>query len=841
MSDPRWQRVKEVLADALMRPAEARPAFLDEACAADPELRREVESLLASETEGDAFLSRGPALDPARAQAVLEHGERTRPIGPYRILGVIARGGMGTVYRAVRDDDAFQKTVALKLVRGGAASEFVERRFRQERQILARLQHPNIAAIFDGGATDDGQPYLVMEHVEGRPITAYCDEHGLGTRQRLALFGPVCAAVQYAHQNLVVHRDLKPDNILVTAEGVPKLLDFGIAKLLAAGVDPDIAPTATMLPMMTPEYASPEQVRGQPITTASDVYSLGVVLYEMLTGRRPYVVRTESMEEIVRAVCGTEPQSPSTARRAAPQPGTHSAVTVSDLRGDLDTIVLKALRKEPSRRYPSVQDLSEDIRRHLAGLPVSARNDTFGYRASKFVRRNRAATALGALLLVSVVSGVAATVRQTWVARTQRARAERRFQDVRHLAQSFLFEFHDAIADIPGTTKARELVVERALEYLDGLAGEAAGDAGLQTELAAAYEKVGDVQGLPYTASLGDSAGAQRTFERAYAIRLELLRSQPHDPQRLAGACQAGTRIGRVLLAQGDARAALSRLREALPLCEAAWRGRADAAAAETLAMTRLILGDALRRSGDMAGAVTAYRALIADQQTVGAGYAFAPKVLVWSYDRLAQALLQEGQVEAALPVLAKSVELAEQIARDAPTVLRYRRTVAVSYENLAEGLRRKGDYGAGLEAVDKALATYEAQRRQDPNDAQAVLDVASARNGRAELLRASGRTDEALAGYAQALVLAEGEARRHPESVFAHALAAWSLGSIGDIRLGKGQLGASVDPLQRALAERETIQAKEPDYPDNRSQMDSLCRSLVRALDAAEGPRSAR
>jgi serine/threonine protein kinase len=576
VSDPRWQRVKEVLADALMRPAEARPAFLDEACAADPELRREVESLLASETEADAFLSRGPALDPARAQALLEHGERTRPIGPYRILGVIARGGMGTVYRAVRDDDAFQKTVALKLVRGGAASEFVERRFRQERQILARLQHPNIAAIFDGGATDDGQPYLVMEHVEGRPITAYCDEHGLGTRQRLALFGPVCAAVQYAHQNLVVHRDLKPDNILVTAEGVPKLLDFGIAKLLAAGVDPDIAPTATMLPMMTPEYASPEQVRGQPITTASDVYSLGVVLYEMLTGRRPYVVRTESMEEIVRAVCGTEPQSPSTARRAASQPGTRSAVAVSDLRGDLDTIVLKALRKEPSRRYPSVQDLSEDIRRHLAGparlgperhvriprLEVRAPQpggDGPG-RAPPGERRLRCGRHRAADLGRPDPAGTrrAALPGRPPPGPVVPLRVPRR--DRRH----------------PGTTKARELVVERALEYLDGLAGEAAGDAGLQTELAAAYEKVGDVQGLPYTASLGDSAGAQRTFERAYAIRLELLRSQPHDPQRLAGACQAGTRIGRVLLAQGDARAALSRLRESAALVRGclAWTGR---------------------------------------------------------------------------------------------------------------------------------------------------------------------------------------------------------------------------------------------------------------------------
>jgi tRNA A-37 threonylcarbamoyl transferase component Bud32 len=411
---PAWQRVKEVFEDAVMRAPDARAAFLEGACGGDLDLRREVDSLLAAHHDAGPFLS-GPAQPDASPP-------EPRRIGPYRVLGVIAHGGMGTVYRAVRDDDAFQKTVALKLVRGGAASEFVERRFRQERQILGRLQHPHIATILDGGTSEEGHPYLVMEHVEGRPVTTWCDERALGARPRLALFGAVCAAVQYAHQNLVVHRDLKPDNILVTGDGTPKLLDFGIARLVAAGVDPDTAPTASLLPMMTPEYASPEQVRGDPVTTASDVYALGVLLYELLAGRRPYEVKADSMAEIVRAVCQTDPPPPSAAFPARLAP--------SELKGDLDTIVMRALRKEPERRYPSVQALAEDVQRHLDGLPVRARPDTVRYRAAKFVGRNRGLVAATALVVLALAGGLMATLSQARIAEANRQRAERRFNEV---------------------------------------------------------------------------------------------------------------------------------------------------------------------------------------------------------------------------------------------------------------------------------------------------------------------------------------------------------------------------------------------------------------------------
>ena len=842
-SPERLRRVRDLFSVAVEKAPRERRAFLDEAAGADESLRDEVLALLADEEAAGDLLSRPVSMPESMAPAATG-GPRPslegRRIGPYQIVDEIGHGGMGTVYRAIRADDAYQKTVALKLVRSAAASDVVQQRFLRERQILGRLQHPNIATVFDGGTTEEGQPYLVMEYVEGEPIDRYCSVREVPTRQRLEMFRDVCAAVHYAHQNLVVHRDLKPGNILVTADGTPKLLDFGIAKLLAAGLDPEEAPTATLLPVMTPEYASPEQVRGQPVTTASDVYSLGVVLYELLTGRRPYVVRTESMEEIVRAVCGTEAHRPSTMVRPADAGPRRLPVTSSDLHGDLDTIVLKALRKEPARRYLSVQELAEDIRRHLAGLPVSARKDTFGYRAGKFIRRNRLAAGLSGLLVLTLIGGVAATVRQAWIAHAQRERAERRFQDVRKLANSFLFEFHDAIADLPGSTKARALVVKRALEYLDSLAGEASGDAALQAELAGAYQRVGDVQGLPYTANLGDSAGALRSFERAYGIRLELLRSEPDDAGRLAAACQAGTRVGKVLLARGDGVAARGRFEEALPWCEGAWRAKQqDPAALEMMLRARMYVADGWARSGDPARAAALDEALIRETETVASGQPFATRMLAWTYDRLAQALQQQGKVQASVPALRKGVELAERVAREAPGVRPNRRNLGVEYENLAAALRQTGDYAGGLEAVAKARAIYEAQRKEDPADGQAALDVASAETGLAELLRASGRQGEALAAYGRALALVEAAIGSNPGSVFAHALAATTVGGIGDIHLARREYDLSVEALRKAVAERETIQTTDPQYPENRHEMAMLYRSLGRAYAAATGKAS--
>ena len=446
---------------------------------------------------------------------------------------------MGTVYLAVRDDDAFERRVAIKVLRRGMDTDAIVQRFRHERQILASLDHPCIAHLLDGGSTPDGLPFFAMEYIEGLPITEYCEAHRLDTTARLQLFRKVCSAIQYAHQNLIIHRDIKPANVLVTADGTPKLLDFGIAKLLNPEPGAQMPHTVAGLHLMTPEYASPEQVRGEPVTTAADVYSLGVLLYELLTGRRPYHLASRAPAEIARVVCESVPARPSTAVTTRPDArafddvatGEHGdtaptrisaaaprSVEVERLRrrlvGDLDNIVLKALSKEPQRRYGSADRFSEDVRRHLAGLPVSARKDTLRYRAAKFVGRNRVAVAAAATAIVALVAGVIGTTWQARVARAERQQAEQRFDDVRRLANALLFDVHDRIQDLPGSTPARELLVTRALEYLDKLARDAGSRADLRSELAAAYLKVGDVQGRPLVPNLGDTSGALESYRR---------------------------------------------------------------------------------------------------------------------------------------------------------------------------------------------------------------------------------------------------------------------------------------------------------------------------------------
>ena len=419
MTPERWAQVKEVLYAVLDLEPGLRPDYLDRACANDPSLLQEIEPLILSHAQIDAdFLKTIVAGDANSASVELRHSLVGRLIGPYRIVEEIGAGGMGDVYRGVRADDQYQKEVAIKVVRRGFDTDSGLRRFKAERQILATLDHSNIARLLDSGSTEDGLPYVVMELVEGQPIDQYCDRHNLSLVERLQLFRMVCAAVHYAHQHLVVHRDLKPGNILVTAEGVPKLLDFGIAKLLAPQVFAQpLERTATLMRVMTPEFASPEQVCGESITTASDVYSLGVVLYRLLTGCSPYQITRGAPHEIAREICESEPQKPSIAitravetvsgdaasLRLSSRPPRHAQETQRlrrHLAGDLDNIVLMALRKEPLRRYASAAQFSEDIRRHLEGLPVVARQDTLGYRTGKFVTRHRLGVAAAAVVCV---------------------------------------------------------------------------------------------------------------------------------------------------------------------------------------------------------------------------------------------------------------------------------------------------------------------------------------------------------------------------------------------------------------------------------------------------------
>ncbi len=425
-------------------------------------------ALLAAEASADE------KIDGAVADALaLAEEPVPETIGPYRVLERLGEGGLATVYLAERCDRQYRMRVAIKVVKRGMDTAEILRRLRLERQILAGLDHPNVARLLDGGSTDDGRPYVVMEAIDGEPIDRHCDRRRLGLEERLQVFRKVCSAVHAAHRSLVIHRDLKPSNILVTEAGEPKLLDFGIAKLLdPQGVEQTVVRTMTGMRWLTPEYASPEQVRGEPLTTAADVYALGVLLYELLCGRRPFRFATRAPAEVERLVCAGEPPRPST-RLVAPAEDEPPAAAVAAergetperlrrrLAGDLDTIVRVAMHKEPVRRYASAQALEDDLRRYLESRPLTARPDTAVYRVRKFVRRHRAAVLAAALVAASLLAGIAGTTRALWLADAERQRAEQHLEELEEVVSFNVGMFE--VAD-PGEARGNSVTVREVLD-----------------------------------------------------------------------------------------------------------------------------------------------------------------------------------------------------------------------------------------------------------------------------------------------------------------------------------------------------------------------------------------
>lgn len=409
-----WQQVKDLFAEAIEQPANSRLEFLRGKCNGNDLLFNEVSSLLAASSEPENLIEDN-AIDLASKVGVEETNYAEQHFGNYRILREIGSGGMGTVFLAERDDGEFTMQVALKIVRQSVADREVIARFRRERQILANLNHPNIAVLHDGGISEKGEPYLAMEYIDGESLIEYADKHRLSISEKLRLFLKVCSAVSYAHRNLVVHRDIKPSNILVTGDGEPKLLDFGLAKAFES----DASATQTALRAFTPAYASPEQIQGRNITTASDIYSLGVVFYEFLTGSKPLQLENMSFEEILKTINTGQPAAPSQLPDREGETAPHRL-----LRGDLDNIALTALRKEPERRYRSVEDFSEDIQSHFAGRPIKARPNTFGYLAAKFIHRNKVAFAAASIILISLVAGIVVSMWQASVARRESATSQ---------------------------------------------------------------------------------------------------------------------------------------------------------------------------------------------------------------------------------------------------------------------------------------------------------------------------------------------------------------------------------------------------------------------------------
>ena len=549
MTPERWRQVQWLFDAVLSREPAERPDYLERATAEDPGLRREVLSLIRSLEAASRFIDE-PAVDLhlAAEPEALTAGTR---VGAYRLERLLGSGGVGRVYLAARADRAFEKQVAVKVIKRGMDTDDLVRRFLGERQILAQLDHPNIAKLLDGGATEDGRPFLVMEYVDGAPIDRWCAKSALDVDARIALFLAVCEAVHFAHRNLVIHRDLKPGNILVNRDGEPKLLDFGIAKLLDPQRSPaTVLPTAPGWQAMTPEYASPEQVRGEAVTTGTDVYALGVVLYELLTGRRPYTIADTTPIAIETAVCRAQPRRASAVAREAVESSATSVYGEIDgarlerrLAGDLDDILRMALEKEPARRYPTVDQLAADLARHLDGLPVAARRHSFLYRSTKFVRRHKLAVSVAAAVLALLLSFLTALVLQRGQILRQRDRAE--------LVSTFLvdlFEISDPSQRRGETVSARELLdkgardIEARLQRQPGLLGELLGTIG------ATYRK------------LGLYREAKPLLERSVALTSESYR--PRDPAIAA----AGQRLADLHFALDDYAAAERLTRQALAL-----------------------------------------------------------------------------------------------------------------------------------------------------------------------------------------------------------------------------------------------------------------------------------
>jgi non-specific serine/threonine protein kinase/serine/threonine-protein kinase len=776
-----WQRVKVLLAEALELEADARQAFVDSASGSDEALRDELLVLLAAEQEAPAEALEPPPVD-WLLDALQDHATQAwigRRLGPYRLAALIAQGGMGQVYRAERADGQYEQQVAVKLMHHGTGRPDAAERFVAERQILASLDHPNLAKVLDGGVTDDGVPYFVMEFVAGLPIDRYCDDQALAVPARLELFRTVCRVVHYAHLKGVVHRDLKAANILVTHEGVVKLVDFGIAKRL----DPagPAADTATALRAMTLAYASPEQVRGGPITPASDLYSLGVVLYRLLTGTGPYPAELAGDYELARAICDLEPLPPS----RAPGPPGRPAIAP-----DLDAVVLMALRKDPARRYASAEHLADDLFRHLEHLPVQARRGAWGYRASRFLLRHRAAVAAAALANLALLAGLALAAYQTLEANRQRERAQQHLRDTRQLANVLILDVYQAISSLPGSTAARELVVRNARSYLQRAAGESAGDPSQRLEVAKGLRNVGDLLGRYGYANLGDARGAVDSYDAALA----LLGSGPQGaalpqaavPQEMAALYQQEMaalyqRKGSTLSLLGQQPQADAALRQGLVLAAAVARQRpADVDAQMNLATLHGQHSEVLVLLGDLPAAAAELDIAVRMLEALAARAPGEPQVglsLATAYMRRGEAWLDRSKEaaagERALGEFRRSRQVLEQFAAVHPADTSLARHQAFNDHILGETLLRLKQPRQAAEHFHRAVQAFTRLSDADPLDHQFRSDLVKAYSRLSTALDALGDLPASVAAARTALK----HAGQLPDSALANTVVSFTQG----------------------------------------------------------------
>ncbi|HUK00684.1 MAG TPA: serine/threonine-protein kinase [Steroidobacteraceae bacterium] len=802
LSPERWQRVQDVFHQAHALRDLARERYLNEACQNDPGLRSSIDSLLAADAAPNAILDRPFGQDFPRA-ALGEDEDRWigRRVGAYEIVACIGHGGMGSVYRARRADSQYEKEVAIKLVRAGFGTELLLRRLRSERQILAGLDHPNIARLLDGGVTESGEPFLVLELVDGRPIDEYCEARQLPLTDRLRLFREVCAAVSHAHRHLVVHRDLKPANILVTDEGAIKLLDFGIAKLLQGMPleGAELEPTRTLHRALTPAFSSPEQILGLPLTTSTDVYSLGVVLFHLIVGCSPYRGPLMSTSDALREVCEGEVERPSIA--ALRRPGSPQNRRVPH--DELDDITLRALRKEPAKRYSSADDLSEDVRRYLSGLPVMARGDRWSYRAQKFWRRHRLSLTAAAIVALALVTGLIATLHEARVAERQHALAAENLASVRTLANTLIFQVNDSIKNLPGATAARNQLLGTALQYLDALASRAGSDRGLLRELADSYARLGDIQGEPAGPNTGDPKAALVSYGKALDLYRQIAPQGSSDASVLSEVVATHVKRSHILLmAQGNPSGAE---REAGQAAQLASRIVAlkpgDATAQLRLAQAYEALSYYRWFGGHMESAVEAAEraiTIVAKLQAEQPADWNTKSQLVRAY-LSRNTLIPFGPPTPAefayhLGLLHKALALVQELyaVPGHENDPRRWRAFSVARNNWGIWESMKGDNATAVELLRRAAAEMQ-QADPDPNNAQELLDLGRVRSNLGRALLSAGQSDAAREAQLQAAASLQA-ARQRTDTYEIEYLLGQTDEELGSIEAKKAARTASTD-----------------------------------------------
>jgi serine/threonine protein kinase len=769
-SDLDWVLVRALFDAALALPPEQREAHV-RASGTAPAVQAEVLSLLAHSTGGghyDPDFLAEPASGPSMT-ATAAAGQPGQRLGAWTLVAPLGSGGMGEVWRARRADGAYEGVAAVKLLKRGMDSAAVLQRFAQERQALARLDHAHIARLFDAGLSAQGLPYFVMELVEGLPIDQACA--GLPLEQRLALFLQLADAVAHAHRHLLVHRDLKPGNVLVNRDGQVKLLDFGIAKALDPLEDPG-APEQTQAGQrpFTPSHASPEQIRGEPVSTATDVYSLGVLLYQLLTGQRPYGRSATSAAEIARAVLQEPATRPSSLRPSRPDDPWWLA-TRQRLKGDLDNILLKTLEKEASERYASVDALTADVRAYLAGWPVSAHPPSAGYRAAKFISRHRVGSALGTLALLAVLGGTATALWQARIAREQSALAERRFNEVHQFARTMLIDVDTALRD--GPTAGREKLVQTSLAYLDKLLAERLTDQALLRDVAEAFERIGDIQGNTMQSNLGRPEDAQQSYIKALASREALARLAPDDLKNIAGLKTAHERLGDNARARENLAQAAQHYEQALQHAQALARAQPGA----LLPDLKRIEADRYLASvyywpyhaslGQYSTARARVEALDREMDTLLLKHPERDEVLE-AYGGLLNQLgdFQRIAGEHALVLITqrKSLQLAERLLARAPTNPRWKRWMYLAEGRLADALIETGEVEAGITLWQASIARREEVALEDPSNERAQRNLANGYGPLAEQLDALGRHQAALVWYEREHALLKRLRAQHPQ-----------------------------------------------------------------------------